>query len=89
MPARNPSAGLPGVEGVLVVTISPEPSSNATTSVNVPPVSMPIRILRPLVRVVMRSIQRLLGSPFPRLGNEVVAEDLAPIRTALPRRGGT
>ena len=46
MPAMNPSAGLPGVEGVLVVTSSPESSSKATTSVKVPPVSMPMRILR-------------------------------------------
>ncbi len=51
MPARKPSAGLPGVEGVLVVTSSPVSSSNATTSVNVPPVSMPMRMRRvmPLV----------------------------------------
>ena len=46
MPAMNPSAGLLGVEGVLVVTSSPESSSKATTSVKVPPVSMPMRILR-------------------------------------------
>ena len=46
MPARNPTAGLPGVDGVLVVTISPDSSSKATTSVKVPPVSMPIRMLR-------------------------------------------
>ena len=46
MPARNPSAGLAGVDGVLVVTSSPDSSSSATTSVNVPPVSMPIRIRR-------------------------------------------
>ncbi len=46
MPARKPSAGLPGVEGVLVVTSSPVSSSNATTSVNVPPVSMPMRMRR-------------------------------------------
>ncbi len=51
MPARNPSAGLPGVDGVLVVTSSPESSSNATTSVNVPPVSMPMRIRRAIVPV--------------------------------------
>ena len=46
MPARNPSAGLAGVDGVLVVTSSPVSSSNATTSVNVPPVSMPMRMRR-------------------------------------------
>jgi hypothetical protein len=32
----KPSAGLPGVEGVLVVISSPVPSSSATTSVNSP-----------------------------------------------------
>ena len=46
MPAMKPSAGLPGVLGVLVVTSSPESSSNATTSVKVPPVSIPILIRR-------------------------------------------
>ena len=33
----------PGVEGVLVVCTIPLSSSKATTSVNVPPVSLPIR----------------------------------------------
>jgi hypothetical protein len=42
----KPSAGLAGVDGVLVVTMSPESSSSATTSVNVPPVSMPMRMWR-------------------------------------------
>ena len=46
MPAMKPSAGLPGVLGVFVVTSSPESSSKATTSVNVPPVSMPTLIRR-------------------------------------------
>ncbi len=46
MPAMKPSAGLPGVDGVLVVTSSPESSSKATTSVKVPPVSMPILMRR-------------------------------------------
>ena len=36
-----------GVDGVLVVTIWPVSSSTATTSVNVPPVSTPMRIRRP------------------------------------------
>ena len=44
MPARKPSAGSAGVDGVLVVTTAPVRASTATTSVNVPPVSMPIRI---------------------------------------------
>ena len=45
-PLMKPSAGLLGVDGVLVVTSSPVSSSSATTSVNVPPVSMPILIRR-------------------------------------------
>src|SRR6478735_7506235 len=61
MPARNPSAGLLGVDGVLVVTSSPVSSSKATTSVNVPPVSMPIRIRR-----VMGSIQPAHKAARPR-----------------------
>ena len=40
-------AGSAGVEGVLVVTTAPDSSSTATTSVNVPPVSMPMRTLTP------------------------------------------
>src|SRR5690606_13137069 len=44
MPARKPSAGLLGVDGVFVVTTLPVVWSNATTSVKVPPVSMPIRM---------------------------------------------
>ena len=42
--SRRP--GCAGVDGVLVVTSSPVSSSKATTSVNVPPVSMPIRMRR-------------------------------------------
>ena len=52
MPVMKPSAGLLGVEGVLVVTSSPESSSKATTSVNVPPVSMPILIRRALMGTI-------------------------------------
>ena len=44
IPARKPSAGSSGVDGVLVVTTVPVRPSTATTSVNVPPVSMPIRM---------------------------------------------
>ena len=55
MPAMKPSAGLAGVLGVLVETSSPVSSSKATTSVNVPPVSMPTRIRRCLS--AMDSIQ--------------------------------
>ena len=44
--ARKPSAGSAGVDGVFVVTSTPVASSSATTSVNVPPVSMPIRMRR-------------------------------------------
>src|SRR3954468_14297591 len=49
-PARKPSAGSPGVDGVLVLATSPVPSWTATTSVNVPPVSMPMRTRRALMR---------------------------------------
>src|SRR5215211_9077296 len=45
-PARKPSAGSAGVDGVLVVLVRPVSSSTATTSVNVPPVSMPMRTRR-------------------------------------------
>ena len=63
MPAMKPSAGLPGVLGVLVVTSSPESSSKATTSVNVPPVSMPILIRR---CSVMGTIQPITAPRRPR-----------------------
>ena len=46
IPARKPSAGLLGVDGVLVETSRPVASSSATTSVKVPPVSIPI-LMRP------------------------------------------
>ena len=62
MPAMKPSAGLPGVLGVFVVTSSPESSSKATTSVNVPPVSMPILIRRAL----MGTIQQIRPPRWPR-----------------------
>ena len=45
-PVTKPSAGSAGVEGVLVLTTLPVAVSSATTSVKVPPVSMPTRILR-------------------------------------------
>ena len=45
-PLRKPSAGSAGVDGVLVVVVWPVSSSTATTSVNVPPVSMPMRTRR-------------------------------------------
>ena len=48
-PARKPSAGSAGVDGVLVVVVRPVSSSTATTSVNVPPVSMPMRTRRSLM----------------------------------------
>src|SRR5215467_4089263 len=43
-PVMKPSAGSAGVDGVLVTVSSPVDSSKATTSVKVPPVSMPIRM---------------------------------------------
>src|ERR671938_616792 len=45
-PVRKPSAGSAGVDGVLVVVVRPVASSTATTSVKVPPVSMPMRTRR-------------------------------------------
>src|SRR3954447_10967664 len=45
-PVRKPSAGSAGVDGVFVVVVLPVSSSMATTSVNVPPVSMPMRTRR-------------------------------------------
>src|SRR5688572_6782242 len=48
-PLRKPSAGSAGVDGVFVVVIWPDSSSTATTSVNVPPVSMPMRTRRSLM----------------------------------------
>src|SRR5258708_13484850 len=42
MPSSTPMEESRGVEGVLVVKIAPVASSTATTSVKVPPVSMPI-----------------------------------------------
>src|SRR3989442_13108506 len=47
MASSTPSEGSCGVVGVLVVTMAPVDSSTATTSVNVPPVSMPMRRRRP------------------------------------------
>src|SRR3712207_3408611 len=48
-PFRKPSAGSAGVDGVFVVVLAPVSSSTATTSVNVPPVSMPMRTRRSLM----------------------------------------
>src|SRR4051794_29702287 len=45
-PLRKPSAGSAGVDGVFVVVVWPVSSSTATTSVNVPPVSIPMRTRR-------------------------------------------
>src|SRR5690242_16381757 len=62
MPSSTPTDGSWGVDGVLVVKISPVASSTATTSVNVPPVSMPIRRRRltagsvPLVAEYMKRV---------------------------------
>src|SRR5690606_20564247 len=56
MPVMNPSAGSAGDDGVFVVTISPVSSSTATTSVNVPPVPIPI-----LVRLATPASCRIVG----------------------------
>ena len=68
MPAMNPSAGLLGVEGVLVVTSSPESSSKATTSVKVPPVSMPMRILRVMRPVSRERREGAMATPAQSIG---------------------
>src|SRR5262245_2226661 len=47
----KPTAGLAGVDGTLVDQRSPRSTSKATTSVNVPPVSMPSRSTRPSVSI--------------------------------------
>ena len=51
-----------GVDGVFVVTSSPESSSKATTSVNVPPVSIPIRMLRARACVIRLTAASNAGS---------------------------
>ena len=68
MPARKPSAGLAGVDGVLVVTSSPVSSSKATTSVNVPPVSMPMRMRRGVCVMALLGRERGIGVRRPRCG---------------------
>jgi len=57
-PVMKPSAGLPGVEGVLVVISSPVPSSSATTSVNSPGVDADPDPSLSLVRHVVDSTGR-------------------------------
>src|SRR4051812_43293530 len=54
-PLRKPSAGSAGVDGVFVVVVCPVSSSTATTSVNVPPVSMPMRTRRALMGTYLRA----------------------------------
>src|SRR3712207_9230480 len=54
-PVRKPSAGSAGVDGVLVVVVRPVASSTATTSVKVPPVSMPMRTRRGSMRRYLRA----------------------------------
>ena len=76
----KPSAGLLGVDGVLVVTISPESSSNATTSVNVPPVSIPILIRR----CAMGEIQPVARPP--RLGTSCQPAPVEAVRVVSPGR---
>ncbi len=75
----KPSAGLLGVEGVLVVTSSPESSSNATTSVNVPPVSIPILIRR----CAMGEIQPVTRPP--RLWHKLPTAPVKAVSSVLGR----
>src|SRR6478609_10786409 len=64
-PVRKPSAGSAGVDGVFVVVVWPDSSSTATTSVNVPPVSMPMRTRRALMRETL-ALRYLLGKSRER-----------------------
>src|SRR5499425_3266333 len=82
MPFKTPSAGLVGVVGTLHDSIRPA-GSDATTSVNVPPTSTPIR-----TPSVMR-----LASPFPRCDHsrehhECVGRKLQVYRLALRQGNG-
>ena len=82
-PVMKPCAGSVGVEGVLVVTKSPETSSRATTSVKVPPVSIPTRIrLNPTLP--LRPSLHLSQEHAMHLTREV--RD-APRRTTVETRG--
>ena len=74
MPARNPSAGLAGVDGVLVVTSRPVSSSRATTSVKVPPVSIPTLIRRVPPAPWPDSSRRPRASPGSGVGGPVVVD---------------
>src|SRR4051794_38426943 len=74
--AMNPSAGSAGVDGVLLVAISPVASSKATTSVNVPPVSMPIRM-----RMAPRCTRR------PRPWEPSTSANAAPDLRRIPSAG--
>src|SRR5262249_28589876 len=82
MPFSTPSAGLAGVVGTLHDSIRPA-ESHATTSVNVPPTSTPIR-----TPSVMR-----VAAPFPRCAqsrenHECVGRKLQVYRLALRQGNG-
>src|SRR3954452_20839303 len=62
---RAASAGSAGVDGVLVVATAPVSSSTATTSVNVPPVSIPMRTRRALMS---RNLSAEIPAPEDRAG---------------------
>src|SRR5258708_40114366 len=84
MPSSTPMEESRGVEGVLVVKIAPVASSTATTSVKVPPVSMPILSRRwPRAGSGSRSvIQEFRGEGVER-GVEAGAERLHETGAAL------
>src|SRR5687768_17185898 len=97
-PLRKPSAGSAGVDGVFVVVIWPVSSSTATTSVNVPPVSIPMRTRRALMRETL-AVRYPVGKgaadvsgavilvggarPLPEPGNLVRIETLVSRATLL------
>jgi hypothetical protein len=62
MPVTKAFDGSVGVDAVLVVTSDPADSSNATTSVKVPPVSMPMRTRRGVVTADRPPERRTCGS---------------------------
>src|SRR3712207_149007 len=73
-PVRKPSAGSAGVDGVLVVVVRPVASSTATTSVKVPPVSIPMRTRRGSMRRYLRA-EILLGEASGGSGRQRRGDD--------------
>src|SRR3954452_4752257 len=76
-PLRKPSAGSVGVDGVLVVVVWPVSSSTATTSVNVPPVSMPMRTRRAVMAGTL-AVRYRAGEGLRRVRSRVLGRACAP-----------